>query len=156
MTSEKTSAEIQVEVPELSGAGLEEKEEERCGDTAMRLIKRTLNVLMALKVLDTEESRTKLDQERHAKLGILNLHRNITMVLTRNLDLDKKVTYAEIQMVVTQSGVIPLIQKRDGSTVIQSFLVISPQVQVKKTFQERIKEEDTEVLRERQRKENNA
>jgi len=122
----------------------------------MRSKKESLKAFGDLKVSNTEENKLKLDQEELAKLGINNLHRNITMVLTRNQDLDKKVTYAEIQMVVTQSGVIPLIQKRDGSTVIQSFLVISPQVQVKKTFQERIKEEDTEVLRERQRKENNA
>jgi hypothetical protein len=133
-----------------------ERKKKRCGDTAMSSKKESLKAFGDLKVSNTEENKLKLDQEELAKLGINNLHRNITMVLTRNQDLDKKVTYAEIQMVVTQSGVIPLIQKRDGSTVIQSFLVIFLQVQVKKTFQERIKEEDTEVLRERQRKENNA
>jgi hypothetical protein len=74
----------------------------------------------------------------------------------RNQTGDKKPTIAETQMMMTRSGVLLLIQIPDLSIVIQSFLVNFPQVQVKKTFQERTKEEDTEVLRERQRKENNA
>jgi len=63
------------------------------------------------KVLATEESNLEQEMDLHAKLGLLNLHRNIAMVLTRNLDLDKKVTCAETQVMETLSGVIPLILK---------------------------------------------
>jgi hypothetical protein len=121
MTLEKTSAEIQVEVPEVSGAGLEKEEEERCGDTAMRLIKRILNVLMVLQVLATEENRTKLDQERHAKLGLLNLHISIKRVLVgrnRKQTGDKRPTIAETQMMIKRSGALLPIQIPDLSIVI--------------------------------------
>jgi len=110
----------------------------------------------APRVLDIEESKPKLDQEDHAKLGILNHHRNITMVPTRNQVLVKKLTTAETQVVVTPSGATLLIQRRDGNTVIPSFLVILLKAQVKKIFPERTREEVIEVLRERPEKENNA
>jgi len=108
------------------------------------------------RVLDTEESKPKLDQEEHAKLGTNKLHTSIAMVSIRNQVLVKKLTTAETQVVVTPSGATPLIQRRDGNTVIPSFLVILLKAQVKKIFQERTREEVIEVLRERPEKENNA
>jgi len=72
------------------------------------------------RVLDTEESKPKLDQEEHAKLGTNKLHTSIAMVSIRNQALVKKLISAETQVVETQSGAIPLMQAKDGNIVIQS------------------------------------
>lgn len=75
MTSDQTSAEIQVKVRELFGAGLAEGAEERCGDIATRLKSLAQNVLMVFWVWATEESRTKLILVRLAKLGPVIHHK---------------------------------------------------------------------------------
>jgi hypothetical protein len=89
----------------------------------MKSKKENLKVFGDSKVLDTEESRPKLDQERHAKLGLLNLHRSIKRVLVgrnRKQTGDKKPTIAETQMMMILSGVLLPIQIPDLSIVIQS------------------------------------
>jgi len=73
---------------------------------------------MDLRVLVTEENKTKLEQVTHAKLGTCNHHKSIIMALTRNQDSDKKETTAETQVMVIPSGATPLTPRRDGSTVI--------------------------------------
>jgi len=72
------------------------------------------------RVLDIEDSKLRLDKEILAKLGILRLHISIAMVLIRNQDLDKKVTYAEIQEMETLFGATLPTQTLDGNTVTQS------------------------------------
>ena len=94
--------------------------------------------------------------ETHAKLGTNNHHRSMETHQQRNQIMDLKVTCAETQTGETASGVTPQTRKLDGSTVIQSSLVIFQLVQVKKTFQEKIRVEHTEVLREKPKKVNNA
>jgi len=88
----------------------------------MKLLKDQLKVFGDQKVLVTEVNKPKLDLERRAKLGTNKLHISTIITKTRNLDLVKKLTTAEIQMVVTPSGVILLILPKDGNTVIQSIL----------------------------------
>jgi len=66
------------------------------------------------------------------------------------------VNTAETQTTVTRSGATLLTQKSDSNTVIQKSHVMPPLVQVKKTSQESKKEEATEVLKEKPKKERHA
>jgi hypothetical protein len=74
---------------------------------------------MVLRVLATEESKTRPDQERLAKLGQVNHLKSMETLQPRNQLSDLMLTCAETQAVVTPSGAILLTQRRDGSTVIQ-------------------------------------
>jgi hypothetical protein len=157
LISEKTSAEIQAKVEVLYGATLDIEAAEDCGDTVMKSLKESLNVLMVLKVLATEESRPKLEQERHVKLGLLNLHSSIKRVLVglnRNQTGDKKPTFAETQMMIKRSGVLLPIQIPDLNIVTQ-FIRMTKE-EIKKISLVLRKILDTEVHKLRQIKANCA
>ena len=122
LTSEKTSAGTQERVEEPFGAILALRVEEECGDTVVKLPKDYQKVFGDQKVLVTEVSKPRPEQERHAKLGQVNHLKSMEILQLRNQLSDLKVTYAETQTVVTPSGAILLTQRRDGSTVIQSWI----------------------------------
>ena len=93
----------------------------------------------------------------HAKHGTHNSHTSTAIHQPRNQIPDLvMVNIAETQTTVTPSGAILLTQKSDSNTVIQKFHVMPPRVQVKKTSQEKLKEEVTEVLKEKRKKERHA
>jgi hypothetical protein len=93
----------------------------------------------------------------HAKLGIVNHHTSIATHQPRNQIPDLvMVNIAETQTTVTPSGATLLTQKSDSNTVIQKSHVMQPLVQVKKTSQEPKKVENTEVLKEKRKKERHA
>jgi hypothetical protein len=69
-------------------------------------------------VMDTEVSKTRQNQERHARNGTPKLHTSITTLQKRNQTrVSDLIATAEILMEKSQSGAIPLIQSQDGSIV---------------------------------------
>jgi hypothetical protein len=74
----------------------------------------------------TEEDKRRLDLERLAKDGMLNLLTSIAELLLNIQELAFGVMFAETQIMLRLFGVILLIQRRDGNTVIQ---LVSNQLQ---------------------------
>jgi|OM-RGC.v1.032258283 hypothetical protein len=64
-----------------------------------------------------EVNKQRPDQVDFAKHGIPNNHINIKTHHSKNENRDLKKIIVEIQMVKTQYGVTPLINKRDGNFV---------------------------------------
>jgi hypothetical protein len=71
--------------------------------------------------LDIEENKTLLDQAKLAKNGLLKLHKSMVEPQRSSQMEDLEITtFAETLMVSQRPfGATPLIQRRDGSIVIQ-------------------------------------
>jgi len=73
-----------------------------------------------LNALVIEEDKPRLDLERLAKDGMLNLLTSIPELPRDSQELASGVMFAETQIMLRLFGVTLLIQRRDGNTVIQS------------------------------------